>query len=424
MGVASDRSVARPNLLESALDGRGGHDAVRAVVTNPMKHGVAELLDPTLPGLRPRSLTLLRSKYKPGRKLTGYYSVAHGKKLVRHHIAVSWTIGGDVQLLMSPADPAMPHLGRLTDSSRLGQLVDELSGCGRPASDPRVTTLRYRPGQRHVLQARYPAGPAVYVKVDRDASGARAVPVARFLRQVFVGGCPSARVAEPLGFSSTERAALWWEAPGRGLASLVSCGTGAVSAVEQVGRAVRVIHESPTSGEHSALEAIGSRGVEAEAAGALRASQHISALLPTVGITYANVVADVILGLERLPVEEATLAHGDVKADNLLVDGHRLHILDLDRSCWAEPALDLGKFLADLRWWSRSQLAAAGLEAAFRAGYGECDPIRWARADLLSTLFEVKFAARRCDLHDPYWPSHVRAQVSRAAKPLSATRSR
>jgi hypothetical protein len=425
MALAHGSSLAPAGLLKSALDGRDGPAAVRAIVTSPLEHGVAELLDAALPAARPRSLQLLRSKYKPTRKLTGYYTVADGEALVRRHVAVTWTADGGVGLLVSPTDPAMPEIGRLADPPALGRLVEELSGPGRPAGSPRVTTVRYRPGQRHVLEARYPAGPAVYVKVDRDTSGARAVPVAHALRDVFLGEMPEAGIVQPVGFSPPDRAALWWEVPGRVLAALVRSGSGAASAVEQVGRAVRVIHESAsTPGEHPALDAVGTRAVESEVAGTVRAGEHIAALLPEVGAIYADVVADVVTRLDRLPVDGPTFTHGDLKAENLLVDSGRLHVLDLDRACWTEPAMDLGKFVADLRWWSRSPHAAAGLETAFRAGYGEGDPIRWARAGLLATLFEVKFAARRCVVHDPHWSSRVRAQVARAAPPAVATRSR
>ena len=47
-----------------------------------------------------------------------------------------------------------------------------------------------------------------------------------------------------------------------------------------------------------------------------------------------------------------------------------MRILDLDRVCLGDPALDLGKFLADLRWWSGDDQRAGQLTEAFRAGYG------------------------------------------------------
>jgi Ser/Thr protein kinase RdoA (MazF antagonist) len=43
------------------------------------------------------------------------------------------------------------------------------------------------------------------------------------------------------------------------------------------------------------------------------------------------------------------LSHGDFKYEQLLFDGARSALVDFDAVCQAEPALDLGKFLAHLR---------------------------------------------------------------------------
>jgi hypothetical protein len=46
---------------------------------------------------------------------------------------------------------------------------------------------------------------------------------------------------------------------------------------------------------------------------------------------------------------ELCLSHGDFKYEQLLFDGERCALVDLDTICEAEPALDLGKFMAHLR---------------------------------------------------------------------------
>lgn len=423
MSVASVHGLTPAELL-GALEGRAGHDAIRAIVTDPLRHGLAELLDSGEPGRSTRSLRLLRSKYKPGRKLTGYYAVAGEVGPATRHAAVSWGVDGSVTLLMSPTDPAMPQVARLADPLTLARLVEQLSGTVPSTGDPSVTTVRYRPGQRHVLHARSPGRGSFYVKVDRDASGAHAVPVARALQELLLQDPSGVRVAEPVGYSAAEQAALWWEAPGASLASTAATQAHAADVVAQLGRAVRVVHERWTASDGDpTLAALGRHSVEAEAAATLRAGEHIAALLPAVGTTYADIVAGVVERLDSLPAEEATLIHGDLKADNVLVHRDQLYTLDLDRACWADPALDLGKLLADLRWWSRSAQDPSGAESALRAGYGPC-PARWARAEALASLFQAKYAARRCLVHDPRWPDRVREQVTAAAASLRFVRRR
>lgn len=53
---------------------------------------------------------------------------------------------------------------------------------------------------------------------------------------------------------------------------------------------------------------------------------------------------------DAAPAERSpALVHGDFKPGQLLVDGDRMTIVDLDRACTGEPALDVGNFLAQFR---------------------------------------------------------------------------
>ncbi len=432
MGVAAGSRTA--GMLDEVLEGHHGQGAVRQIAEDPLRNGLADVLDARFADGRSWDMELLRSKYKPSRKLTAYYRMtrrvsAGGDGAGTRHLAVSWlarTPGDRVTALVSPADPAMPQLGRLTQPGHLAGLLEALTGREVESADRMsIGTIRYRPGQRHVLLARLDGGARVYVKTDRDESGARAVPVAEFLGSMLPGWCPGARVAEPVGYAADDSAALWWNAPGGPLSRLLTHRTTeAARTVERVGQVLRALHDSPSvSGPHPALDRIGSHDVQAEAASTLRAGEHIAALLPSVGRTYGVLVSAVVDCLDRMPAEAATFGHGDFKCDNLLVHGGQVRILDLDRSCWAEPAVDLGKFLADLRWWCPLGNEADLFSRVFRAGYGSCDPARWVRARLFSALFQLKLAARRCPVHDTHWEAQVRTRVADAAATLRAARS-
>jgi aminoglycoside phosphotransferase (APT) family kinase protein len=52
---------------------------------------------------------------------------------------------------------------------------------------------------------------------------------------------------------------------------------------------------------------------------------------------------------ERSEPLKLCLGHGDFKHEQLLFDGANSGLVDFDALCQAEPALDLGKFLAHLR---------------------------------------------------------------------------
>ncbi len=430
MAVVRSRSA---DTLDEVLDGHVDPGVLRQIAVDPLRHGLADLLVDRFADVRSWELELLRTKYKPSRKLTAYYRIAGGASAggdgsAHRHLAVSWSAHpppeSRITALVSPADPAMPQLRRLTQRGHLVELLEALT-CRKVASANRVriSTIRYRPGQRHVLVALLDDGQRVYVKTDRDDSGARAVPVAGLLSETLSGRCPGARVAEPVGYAADDSASLWWNAAGEPLSRLLTHqATGSPRALERAGRVLRALHDSPAvTGPHPALDGIGEQTAQLEATSTLRAGEHIVALLPAVGRTYVAMVSAVVERLDRMPAEAVTFGHGDFKCDNLLVHDGQVRVLDLDRSCWAEPALDLGKFLADLRWWCPLGNDADARSTAFSAGYGTCDPARWVRAELLAVLFQLKLAARRCAVHDTHWEALVRRRVAAATAALRET---
>jgi aminoglycoside phosphotransferase len=460
--LAARTRKSTPALLDLVLSGSLGHGAVRRLAADPLGNGVAEVLEGSLPDAPSLTWELVRSKFKPSRKLTAYYRVSNTRPSEGTdprsggpqdlHVAVMWfaqrqpvlrvadtsaadrsvprsallgaaSEDGRIAVRISPDDPVMPQLTRLTDPWHLAFLVGDLSG--RPAVAPgqvTVDTIRYRPGQRHVLRVRLGGDAWVYVKTDRDCSGARAVETATFLRDRVADGAPGASVALPLGYAAKDSTALWWNVPGVPLSRQVTAQpAGALQSVALAGRALRVLHESPV-GPPSLPRRSGPEGVQAEAEETLRAGEHVAVLLPAVGRTCQEVVSQVVAGLHRVAGEAPALNHGDFKSGNLLVDRGRLTILDLDRAAWADPAKDLGKFLVDLRWWCPDPVRAASLTSAFRAGYGPCDQSRWTRAVLFAALFQLKLTARRCAVHDPRWASHVHSGVGEAVEILRAVR--
>jgi hypothetical protein len=352
------------------------------------------------------SVELLRTKYKPGRTLTGYY---RWRADTRNVAARTWYADGRTSVLIAPVDPVMPQLSRLYDPTELAELLGTIMGeavCGSP-SDLILRTIRYRPGERHVLHVRggllTPSG--VYLKLDRHASGAYAVPVVAEL----VG---HVKVARPLGYLEADGIAAWQGSPGRSLAEwLRDRPQDGPRLVYQVGRGLRAIHDSHVRVGRS-------NSAAAEVAATLRAGGHLRVLRPRDGDLFRSLVERAAAALDRSPAEGGTLTHGDVKCDNLLVDGQQgVRFLDLDRVAVGEPALDLGKFLADLRWCCPEGRLPA-LRSALRAGYGACDPVRWVRADLVAVILGARLVAHRCAVHDPAFAVAVHVRLAGVGRQL------
>jgi aminoglycoside phosphotransferase (APT) family kinase protein len=127
--------------------------------------------------------------------------------------------------------------------------------------------------------------------------------------------------------------------------------------------------------------------------------------------------------LSWLPAEPPTMTHGDFKCDNLVVNGSRVHLLDFDRTGRGDPAADIGKFLADLRWWTEAGgHPVAPLHAAFLHGYAVPEPARLARARAYDALLQLRMAARRVPLQDLDWARRVAGAVGVAADTLAEER--
>jgi aminoglycoside phosphotransferase (APT) family kinase protein len=76
--------------------------------------------------------------------------------------------------------------------------------------------------------------------------------------------------------------------------------------------------------------------------------------------------------LESEPFAECGI-HRDFYPDQVLVDGHRLYLLDFDLYCWGDPALDIGNFLAHMTEQSLRSFGEpdgfAAQEQALEEGY-------------------------------------------------------
>jgi aminoglycoside phosphotransferase (APT) family kinase protein len=91
-------------------------------------------------------------------------------------------------------------------------------------------------------------------------------------------------------------------------------------------------------------------------------------------------------------------------------------LIDFDKCAVGDPALDLAKLLADLRWWLIDRPAdLEGAQQQLLAGYGASGP-RIARARALESLLLVKLIARRVPMHRSRWAERTLALVAEAGR--------
>lgn len=450
------------------LDGRAGVSGLRDLVMDRAtgrgpRRTIHHLLDD--PDSLARCL-LTRVKLKPGRKLSAGYEVLlrdRDGRLEPRSVAVTWVPAGagsgdgrhtgtqravtrevrrrgldrpfreldvtsrdgTMRVLVSPIDEGFPQLPRLSDPHYLSHALS-LEG----HRDWSVTTVRYRPGQRHVL--RYDSDRAgrggvrahLFAKLYPDDSGrAVATLVERVADRLEGSGAPF-RAWRPLVYLPADRAVVSQAVPGAPLAHrLQRPGAALALLLCRAGEGLRALQAVNPDG----LGDLVTRGIADEIAATARAGQHVAALDAPLGARYRQALERAGELADRLPDEPARLAHGDFKADHVWDSSDGLMLMDFDSAGLADPALDCGKLLADLRWayGQSGRLGAEAAQASFLRGYLEHDPhVRLTRCRVAEAVWLVKLAARRVPVAELDWSHRVEQLLEQAESVLDATRDR
>jgi aminoglycoside phosphotransferase (APT) family kinase protein len=451
--------------IAEVLSGQAGLAGVQwALLARPTRKVLRAELGALLSGGRLGPCRLQRAKFKPGRKLTAYYTVrtcqqgAGGPR--SRPVAVVWTPAGTngirelspealamqaealdrglaspfaqlaaevpawgMNLCISPLDAHFPQLVRLSDPRYVRDMLTavydtHLAAPSEPAAQYTVVPIRYRPGQRHVLRYDPAVGASdnngvVFAKLYANGDGARFGRVARRVADWLTECGAGLAAVRPQAYVAADAAVLYPRVAGTPLSWYLQRGGRYVAGcLRRAGIILRALHDAPA--------AVAAELVPHDLAGEVkliaRASEHIHALLPPTGATIITLLDRAQALNARLPQEGPTLAHGDFKADHLWVTGTGLTLIDFDACCLADPALDIGKFLADLHWWYALS-NRPGVEQAqtqFLEGYGLDLPARLVRARLYEALWLVKITVRRARLFDRGWMQRSEQLINRA----------
>ncbi|HWM59596.1 MAG TPA: phosphotransferase [Pseudonocardia sp.] len=329
---------------------------------------------------------VLDAKYRPGEQCTVLYAV--GRRLVTGRLRLDGT-EATPRWWSFPDDPALPGLRVLTDPVRLtGALREALPQ--RPALRGALATLlRYRPHRRATFLVRaWSGGRHVrYVaKAYHDVRKAEAVYAAtRRLGGRLATGGGTVMLADPVAFLPAPRLVLQRVVAGRPLDQFLGDRRGAAAglpdALDRAAAALAALHAAPqVSGKE--------RPVTAE----LARFRQRAAAVATVCPSLAEQVLALCAELDRLapdPPPVHGLVHGDGKPSQFLLRAGGIALLDFDHCGLADPAVDVGTFLAALRHRTvvgaappTARLLPAGFLGAYEAaaGSGIADRARWYEA--------------------------------------------
>ncbi|MEZ4661178.1 MAG: aminoglycoside phosphotransferase family protein [Caldilineaceae bacterium] len=455
--------------IAEIMSGACGIEGVQRLMAEDAIGGVVQSM--LQPSAALAACHLRRAKFKPGRKLTAYYDVAIDDprqadgttvRLITRPMTVTWTppgtphklataagaLGAEIQqrglaepfaqlicdrpdanlhVQVAPFDPVFPHLARLMDPHYAREALHD---CAAPDSHWTVTPIRYRPRQRHVLRYDVQGDAAltstppqtlfakVYADDSRQAFCARNHQIADWL----AAASSTVSALRPLAYLPADFTILYAQVDGQPLsAKLENVGeTGADAPyhnLAQTGAALHTLHRAPAS----LTNGLPPLPMDAELKAIKRTCEHIAALLPDVWRQIQSILAQAAAMYATLPQEAPTFVHGDFKADHVLAAGDRLTLIDFDSCALADPAYDIGKFIADLVWWDGDVRSAACERAvdAFLDGYGlSAHEPRWQRARIWQALIGIKMTAHRVRIFDAQWAARTAAAVHNCAAPL------
>jgi hypothetical protein len=461
--------------LADALSGRAGLEGIRWMLTRAPFRALrrelgALLIDPAMLG----PCHLRRVRFKPGHKLLADYDATirvegNGKYSLRP-VFVVWGSYKDrvpcqatvdraemeaealrrgvtapfqklaadrpelrVHVRVSPLDVHFPQLVRVSDPEYVRGMVDGAYGAGDRAPDHAgigrysVTSVRYRPALRHVL--RYdpldaPERGALFAKLY--TTGEDGERIFRFTKQIeewLAERGDGFASLQPLAYVADDAVILYPQVKGTSLSELLRRPAQSLaSSLKSAGAALYALHQLPRELAGPLKLPDFSTRVQQIA----RTSEYVCALLPFVGATLKALLDRAGELYERLPIEPPAFVHGDFKAEHVWVVSDGLMLIDFDGCSLSDPALDIGRFLSDLRFWCAvyGQYELRHAQDEFLAGYGfRTSEERMARARLYEVIELVRTTVRRVRMYESDWARRTERLIHSAQAVLDDLQS-
>ena len=302
-------------------------------------------------------------------------------------------------------DPNLPWLADAADPVKVGRHLRAL-GLAPGSRVVRVIPVRYKPGSQCLLRFDLEAGsvPRILYGKVLVIDGYRLTRTLSALRAIDGGRTPP-RVLQPLGYVSDLHMLLLPAVAGSEFHSLAFDTTVASEArlqwMRKAGAVLAGLHAAP-------VPAGPARRITDDAAYLARFSTPVAKTAPSLALSFDEAIRRLDSATHEEP--PPVLSHGSFRSDQLLIEGDEPLMIDLDELCWANPARDVGNFLAYLRWKSirepRHSSFIEGAIPSFLEGYGSVLMLpdeRWtARYEAGSMLKIAGRRFRKLDVSE--WP--------------------
>jgi aminoglycoside phosphotransferase (APT) family kinase protein len=279
-----------------------------------------------------------------------------------------------------PADLKLPALQAATDlgitQAWLPDARKAHGGGTAPLRVRAVRVLRYRPGRtcvlRYVLDGSDDDTPTEVIgKVyPRGPKGAEVWQKMGALHAL--AGDVGITIPRPLARRDGSELIVMEQVPGMDLDGILIR-----SATEREAKeGVRAAASALASLHDLTLETQESRSLESELERLRRRVRRLHSAAPDLARDVEALLREISQFDLGLPQEGRCLIHGDYKPRQLLLDEDRMAVVDLDRACLGDPAVDVGSFMAVLHKKARlyRQEHLGRLAPYFLERYQACSP--------------------------------------------------
>jgi aminoglycoside phosphotransferase (APT) family kinase protein len=257
-----------------------------------------------------------------------------------------------VELWAFPNDPGLPGLAFLHDDRRvldaIGAQAARLGLSGAPSRPVRMR-VKHVAGKRCGVLYRFDVRSArgrarassIYAKAYRRADGERAFRLMSRLWECAARRRGDFLLPRPHGFDR-ENGVVWQEAiPGLPLAKADRGGSALAHAAPEIGARLAGLHGA-------SLRIPETMGFATQVAWLRRARRALDALYPDQTRWCAPVVDKLLAASRHLERGPSTVIHGSFKPSHVLDSDRGAVFIDFDGVCLGDPAIDLGRFIAQV----------------------------------------------------------------------------
>lgn len=237
----------------------------------------------------------------------------------------------------------------------LAVLHDSLLLDDQAAASPgktRVHLVSHRLGRRAVLriQAQRRGGNRIIKLFKKSSTHAvRALEITRCLAAGAFSPHAGITVPETIGTLESWNGYMMREAEGAPLSMLG--GKARARGISLAGQALAQLHHTGISAaDASNVPHLECHTAADETAILAEWVARVCKVLPRHANALNAALTEIISALQSIEAAEAVVSHRDYHEQQLLVNSERATLIDFDTACYADPAIDLGNFLAHLDW--------------------------------------------------------------------------